>query len=170
MTPQGVVVAVDPGTTESAYVAYDGERVTGHGIVPNGKLARYLRNDLNERTLCVVFEQIESFGMAVGREVFETVFWTGRLYQIAGEQVSGARVQLMPRRVVKMHLCGSMKAKDQNIRVALLDRFGGASARGTKREPGVLFGISSHEWSALAIAVTWWDTKRELQPSEVKEA
>lgn len=68
----------------------------------------------------------------------------------------------MTRRAVKLHLCGSMRAKDGNIRQALVDRFGGqAQAVGTKKAPGPLFGLSSHRWSALAVAVTWWDTRRD---------
>jgi hypothetical protein len=168
MSTRSIVVAVDPGTTESAFVAFDGVRVTGHAILPNQQLADCL-NELPAHTAAVVFEQIEAYGMAVGREVFETVFWTGRLFQVAGQHLGFERVTRMPRRDVKLHLCKSMKAKDPNIRVALLDRFGGESARGTKRQPGPLYGIASHEWAALAIAVTWWDTHRTVQPSESKE-
>jgi hypothetical protein len=42
--------------------------------------------------------------------------------------------------------------------VALIDRFGGSErAKGTKKAPGPLLAIKSHEWAALALAVTWWD-------------
>lgn len=167
-----IVIAVDPGTTESAFVVFDGKRVTDHGIEPNARVAGYLRRYAAGANVAgVVLEQIESFGMAVGREVFETVFWTGRLFQVARDQ-AGDRVSRMPRRAVKLHLCGSMKAKDPNIRVALMDRFGGERAKGTKRAPGPLYGISSHEWAALAIAVTWWDTERERsqQKGQVTDA
>jgi hypothetical protein len=58
---------------------------------------------------------------------------------------------------VKLHLCGSSRAKDPNVRTALLDRFGGAGAKGTKAAPGPLYGIAADLWSALAIAVTWTD-------------
>jgi hypothetical protein len=83
--------------------------------------------------------------MAVGREVFETVFAIGMFSQ----HVRGIR--LVPRRDVKMHLCQSPRAKDGNIRQALLDRCG---VVGTKKSPGPLYGISQHRWSALAVAVT----------------
>ncbi len=65
----------------------------------------------------------------------------------------------MPRREVKLHLCGTARAKDNNIRAALLDRFGGSRsvAVGTAKHPGPLYGIRSHEWAALALAVTFWD-------------
>jgi hypothetical protein len=60
---------------------------------------------------------------------------------------------------VKMHLCGNTRAKDGNIRQALLDRFGPgkAIACGTKKQPGPLYGVSKDVWQALALAVTWSD-------------
>lgn len=157
------VLAIDPGYEQSAMLLFDGARgqVIDHAIVPNDFiLAAFLRpkGDID----AVVFESIESYGMAVGREVFETVFWTGRFFEAAREAVETP--ERMPRRTVKVHLCQSARAQDSNIRVALLDRFGGKErAIGKKKTPGPLFGIKSHEWAALAIAVTWWDLNHQLR-------
>ena len=53
-----------------------------------------------------------------------------------------------------MALCKNNRAKDKNIRQALIDRFGpGKAAIGTKKAPGPLYGLKSHLWSALAVAV-----------------
>jgi hypothetical protein len=101
----------------------------------------------------VVVEQIESYGMAVGREVFETVHWSGRFTEAAHP----LEVVQLPRREVKLALCHDSRAKDANIRAALIDRFGGPSAIGRKASPGPLYGISRDVWSALAIAVTYAD-------------
>jgi len=49
-----------------------------------------------------------------------------------------------------------MKAKDANIRQALIDKLGPV---GTKKSPGPLWGVKSHIWSALAVAVTALETK-----------
>ena len=162
------VVAIDPGYRESAWVTFDGRRIVAHGIQPNADLLARFSAPFGIRTfgllhepMTLVLEQIESFGMAVGREIFETVFWTGRLYE-AGFRVA-TRTERMTRRAVKLHLCHSSQAKDANVRQVLIDRFGGSSAKGTKKSPGPLYGISSHEWAALAIAVTWWDTRRNVQ-------
>lgn len=163
------VLAIDPGYEVSAWVLFNGQRVLEHGIESNDLLAHRLRNrldQLNHQAIGgVVLEQIESFGMAVGREVFETVFWTGRFFEIA-RMTYGPVVERMPRRTVKVHLCQSARAQDSNIRVALLDRFGGSAAVGKKKTPGPLFGIKSHEWAALALAVTWWD----LRPAAARTA
>lgn len=152
----GAVVAVDPGYETSAWVRYDGQRVVAHAIEPNGQLLERLSQVDDAH---VTFESIESYGMAVGREVFETVWWTGRLFEAVVRQ--GATASRVPRKSVKLHLCGSARAQDSNIRVALVDRFGGTAAGiGKKNTPGPLFGIKSHEWAALALAVTWWDLER----------
>ncbi len=43
---------------------------------------------------------------------------------------------MLPRRAVKLELCADSRAKDANIRQALLDRFGGSTAIGRKAAPG----------------------------------
>jgi hypothetical protein len=92
--------------------------------------------------------------MAVGQEIFETVHWAGRFH----EAFRGT-VHRTPRCQVKLHLCWDSRAKDTNIRQALLDPFGGRKqAIGTKRDPGPLYAVKGDLWSALAIAVTWWET------------
>ncbi|MNY62967.1 hypothetical protein D3C86_1998680 [compost metagenome] len=60
---------------------------------------------------------------------------------------------------MKLHLCKTPRAKDANVRQALLDMFprtgGGKTPQiGTKAQPGPLFGVSSHAWAALGVAVT----------------
>lgn len=155
-----MVIGIDPGTTQSAYVAFDGARVTMHDIAANISLVGMMRGLKPESVTAVVFEQIENMGMPAGKETFETVFWTGRLFQVATEVVGISKVERLPRRAVKLHLCGSMKAKDPNIRQALIDRFGPGKdkAIGKKASKGPLYGISSHCWAALAVAVTRWDS------------
>jgi hypothetical protein len=151
--PNTIVLAIDPGYEISAWVRFDGRRVLGHAIEPNAALEERLLTLPEGDVAAVVLEQIESYGMAVGREVFETVFWTGRFFAASAGL---GRVERMPRKVVKLHLCQSARAQDSNIRVALLDRFGGpAVAIGKKKTPGPLFGIKSHLWAALALAVVW---------------
>jgi len=150
------IVGVDPGYEMSAWVRYDGQRVVAHAIEANAELLERLAGAEDSH---VTFEAIESYGMAVGREVFETVFWTGRFFEAVVRR--GANASRLPRKAVKLHLCHSARATDSNLRVALLDRFGGsAAAVGKKAAPGPLYGIKSHEWAALALAVTWLDTSR----------
>lgn len=58
-------------------------------------------------------------------------------------------VELIYRRDIKIHLCGTVKAKDGNIRQALIDKHG---APGTKKSKGPTYGVSGHLWAALAVA------------------
>lgn len=159
-----IVLACDPGTTESSFVTFDGTRVLEAVEMPNTEAIDYIYettgSTLNPVETFVV-EWVESFGMSVGREVFETCFWVGRFAERALRNVAVKRVT---RRQVKLNVCGSMKAKDANIRQALIDKLGPV---GTKKHPGPLYGISAHKWSALAVAVTYAETQQEyrLEPS-----
>ena len=151
------IIAIDPGPERSGYVVFDGTRVLAHGWDTTADIREGFRRWM-AGAIFVVFEGVESYGMAVGAETFETVFVTGRLYELAVRYYDTAHVSRIYRKAIKLHLCGSARAKDANIRQALLDRFGGAkAAKGTKAEPGPLYGVSGHGWAALALAVTWWD-------------
>lgn len=151
------VLAIDPGTTQSGYVAFDGESVVASGVMPNSEMLQYLRRQhwaING--YAIALEMIASYGMAVGREVFETCVWIGRFQQAWHTPDAVKKVY---RKDVKLHLCGTTKAKDANIRQALLDLFpatgGGKTPQiGTKAAPGPLYGVSSHAWAALGVAVT----------------
>lgn len=140
------VMAIDPGTTHSAYVLCEGARLTAHGKVENDEVIKMLETTALDM---VVIEMVASYGMPVGREVFETVLWIGRFIQ-----ANRWRHALVYRRDVKLHLCGSPRANDATIRQALIDRFG---KPGTKREPGATYGLKADEWQAFALAVTWMD-------------
>src|SRR5438309_8443003 len=94
----------------------------------------------------LVIEWIESYGMPVGKEIFDTVRWVGR-FQQAWRDPEGVR--FIPRRAVKLHLCNSPRAKDSNVRQALLDKFG---PQGTKKNKGPLYGVKTHAWAALGVA------------------
>lgn len=152
------VLAIDPGSEQSAYVLYDPHTSTviRKGIVPNEQLETWL-GPMHMQTHCVI-EMIASYGMPIGAEVFETVYWIGRFaarwdhYQIPATRLF--------RREVKLHLCNSARAKDSNIRQALIDRFGGSkrAAIGLKASPGPLYGFKSDMWAALGVAVTYADT------------
>ena len=142
------LLAIDPGTTHSGWVLYENGQVQGSGVGDNA----HILGDLIYYSHCdIAIEMIASYGMAVGKEVFETCVWIGRFVQVAGPD----RVRLVYRKDVKMHLCGSARAKDANIRQALIDLYGGkAEAIGTVKKQGPLYGVKSHAWAALAVAVT----------------
>ena len=149
-----VILGIDPGPERSAWLVWDTdtERPRGFAIQDNEKLVAMLRTPSTDlMTGLTVIEQVQSYGMSVGAEVFETVYWSGRF----AEAVWPAHVVRITRPTVKTRLCGTPRAKDGNVRQALMDRFGGSRAKGTKKDPGPLYGISKDVWSALALVVAW---------------
>lgn len=146
-----VWLALDPGTTETGFVFFQRpDRILDSGTMPNEDILGLF----DDETCCdrLVIEMISSYGMAVGRETFETVFWIGRFYE-AWLQTWMFRPDPLRilRKDVKLHLCHDMRAKDTHIWTALTDRFG---LPGTKKDKGVLYGVRSHARAALALAVT----------------
>lgn len=156
-----MILAIDPGNTESAYTLID-----THDCRPVefGKVAN---DDGEEPMICVLLgliddnpslqvavEMVASYGMAVGADVFETCVWIGRFVQACRSHFTP--VELVYRRDVKLHHCGSSKAKDANITQALIDRFAPNTpnkGKGTKAAPGWFYGFHSDIWQAYALAV-----------------
>ncbi len=139
------ILAIDPGTEKSGFVVWDRGVIEASEVSNEEMLARIITNDFGGLDICAL-EMVQSYGMSVGRETFETVFWTGRMFERAQRNCTAIRIY---RKDVKIHLCGTMRAKDKNIRQALLDKYGPV---GTSKNKGPLHGISGHLWSALAIA------------------
>lgn len=149
-----MILAIDPGNEKSAYVLMDYDlKPIEFGIKDNGVMLNVVRN-----TPCIhmVIEMVASYGMAVGREVFETVFWIGRFWEQGYLNNDIVCIDRIYRKDVKMNLCQSMRAKDANVRQALIDRFGEV---GTKKNPGWFYGFSKDIWSAYAVGVTYHDLR-----------
>lgn len=153
-----VMLAIDPGSELTAYVVWNGASIEDKGKVPNKVMLSVMTSfALNHPGGECVIEQIAHYGtgMPAGRTVFDTCIWIGRYVQTWADLNRNQEPRLIERRKVKMHLCGSARAKDGNIRQALIDRYG---EPGTKKEPGKLYGVSADVWQALGLAVTAWET------------
>lgn len=145
MTP---LLGIDPGTTRSAYVVLHGDRVAAMGIEDNEELVRVLLDQPLDTTFAI--ERIEPrYGLRMGWETIATCEWVGRFVQ-AGS-VFDDEPTLLRRSDILRHLAVPPKANaDSGVRMAMLDRWGGESAG---RKGGPLYGIRTHLWSALAVAV-----------------
>lgn len=153
--PPTVVVAIDPGCLESARVVYNGVAVCEHAITSNEDLRLWL-NDHKAPGLVLVLEEVQMFAShGVGKTVFDSVFWSGRFV----ERWFPYKWDRMFRTQVRAHLCHTMKSGDAQVRQALIARFGPyeEQAIGKKAAPGPLYGLKSHEWQALGLAVAWYD-------------
>lgn len=162
------ILGVDPGTFKSGFVIYDAakRRVKMADTWDNSdvlgictRFPCYL--DTNEETVnidAIAIEMVQHYGknFPAGASLFETCVWIGRFIQQWNKDRLGLKPPyLIYRRDQKLHLCETPRAGDAEIRRALADRYGGdrKSTHGTKKKPGPLFGVKSHCWNALAVAV-----------------
>lgn len=157
-----LILAIDPGTTQSAFclMRTEDQSCVQFGIHANAVLPGTVLGEYPVGR--VVIEMVASYGMPVGREVFETCVWIGRFAQIAEDW--DVPVDFVYRRDVKLHLCGSAQANDANIRHALIDRYAAhdlKSGKGTKKNPDWFYGFSKDVWAAYAVGVTYIDRKDE---------
>ena len=182
-------LAIDPGSTESAVVVYEGDertaltgpgRVLKHETLSNQGLLEILRDDLSSLVYGLDWyacEWMEPRGMPTSAQEFETLFWIGRFAEALENRPNHnpdgrpAKLERVTRRKVKQHLGvggrGAVGEKlpsyDARIRSVLIDRWGGIggkeAAMGRKASPGPLYGISGDQWAALALAVTVADNR-----------
>lgn len=148
------ILAIDPGPVQSALVLLGPDRkIIQASIESNKHVASILGARWWTRSLGapgwphVAIEMIASYGMPVGAEVFETCAWIGRFESAYADEELTARYF---RKDIKLHLCGSNRARDSNVRQALIDLLGPA---GIKTNPGPTYGIKKDMWSALAVAI-----------------
>jgi hypothetical protein len=179
-----IAYGIDPGTEYSGVVAYDTERriVLEAGEISNKSLLAHLRDPdtriFHFRMDRLYIETIEPMGLPVGESTLETMRWVGR-FQEAWERYSGLTAMLISRGDEKTILCGAATFRDPKsrrrrsvtdaqIRQAIIDRFpaagGGKTPQvGTKSQPGPLYGVKGHAWSALAVVLTGLETTKEQQ-------
>ena len=161
------ILAIDPGNEKSAWLIYDTEiqRPLAFAIEENdiilGRMQDIALRGFDHKVESFAIEMIASYGMAVGKTVFDTCVWIGRFIQAM--QQHGRDHRFVYRKDEKMLLCGSMKAKDANIRQAIMDRYGSTreAAIGTKKKPGPLYGMSKDIWAAMAVALVAAETEAE---------
>ncbi|MFH1184491.1 MAG: hypothetical protein V1755_05570 [Chloroflexota bacterium] len=160
------LLCVDPGPVKSAWVILDEDKYpVQHGLEENeAVLAQIALHALGCDAF--VIEMIEGRGMPVGASVFETCTVIGHIERVwiaASFRKPNHRIY---RRDVKLRLCGSSRAKDGNVRQAILDRYpatGGGKVPqvGVKSKPGPLFGIAKDTWAALAVGLAWIEMQGE---------
>lgn len=154
-----IILGIDPGDEQSGFVVWNGLRILEHGIAANVELLEAIRSHRFPTAELLAVEMIAGYGMAVGMPVFRTCVWIGRFVQAWAP----APHELVFRKDIKTHLCGTTTAGNPHVRQALIDRVG---PQGTKRAPGPTHGVSSHAWSALAVAVFAHDKHREGEGKE----
>jgi len=173
------ILALDPGSTRTGWCLFDLDNgvPVKWGDDENGKVTNLIERDWNP----VVCEFPYPRGQTPSWQLFETCEWAGRFHQVVSERAGG--FIKMDRDDIKKCICGSSRAKDPQVRKALIDIFGGerclsigkcpackgkgGSGRGKKRAlcgacdgsgavpPGLLSTMTGDAWQALAVAVTF---------------
>lgn len=149
-----MILAIDPGNTQSAYCLMEKEtyKPIEFGKIDNEEMLIKLKELKYDK---LIVEMIASYGMAVGASVFDTCVWIGRFIQAR----TCTDFEYIYRKEEKMNLCYSMKAKDSNIRQALIDRFGDV---GIKKAPGWFYGFKKDIWAAYAVGTTYLDKEKRV--------
>lgn len=153
------ILAIDAGNTYSgvAIVELPEFRLVWFDKLPNEEIYDRIKNYKIDE---VALEMVACYGMPVGRDVFETCVWIGRFI----EKLKDHKISYVYRKDEKMCLCGSLKAKDSNIRQALINRYAKhdfKTGKGTKKNPDVFYGVANDVWSAIAVAVTHYEMKAD---------
>ena len=124
------------------------------GKIDNEELLKKLESAAKQGWRWAVIEMVASYGMSVGRDVFDTTVWIGRFYQVLSSRCS---VRMMCRIEEKKHICHDSRANDTAIRRALIDRFAAhdlKNGKGTKKAPDFFYGFKADVWAAYALGLT----------------
>lgn len=163
-----LILAIDPGPEKSSWVCWQaGEErvVAGDDQRENADLAKHLKAQLRGLSVwapdaerLVIERPVVLGGKAPTAALMETSRWAGVF-----EGAWPGEVDRLTYHRVRAHLtrCGS--ANEAAVREALISRFApsgyGPQGKGTKANPGPFYGVAGHMWSAVAVAVAWWDLK-----------
>lgn len=144
------IIGIDPGSEQSGYVVLCNGIVIEHGVIANHRLLECLAS-WRTQPYSLAIEMIQPMMQVAGKTVFETCTWIGRFIQCFDNEKS---TKLIYRAAVKAFITGKARGTDTTVRAALIERYGGEDkAIGKKRSPGPLYGIKSHAWQALAVAI-----------------
>jgi len=101
---------------------------------------------MNHNYDVLVVEILAHMGNVGGASLYETAYWIGRFIETAKIK----NFHLMYRREEYMHFFGKGTGNDSVIIQTLTRRFG---EKGTKKDPGLTFGLANDAWQAFGVAV-----------------
>lgn len=143
------ILGIDPGPEKSAFVVWNRKE---------GSIIDHLQADnvaFRERLLevecdiCVV-EDVVFYGKVLNNSTFETLRFIGRIQEIFNDKCDTTSFP-----TYAYYFCNRRQGvSTAQVNAVLRARFG---EKGTKKNPGKLYGIKEHEWSALAVAVYYSD-------------
>lgn len=151
------LLSLDVGTTESAFciIDIDTYKPLKFGKISNEELLKIVKEEQYDE---MVYEEFQSYGMPIGQTTITSITWNGRYIQSTLDR--NKPVFRVYRKDEKINLCRTMKAKDSNIRQALIDRFATfdfKNGKGVKGNKDFFYGFSKDVWAAFAVGITYLD-------------
>ena len=150
-------IAIDPGPLEAGVVVispHPFQVVFSQADMPHA----LLEGTVARSRLPVVVEDIRnSYGNSIDNTTVRTIKNIGRLEFLLDRL--GLEYAMMPRIDVKMTLLGRAAAKDAEVSarvreiVSTITGVEESALKGRKKDPGPCYGMKSHSWQALALAL-----------------
>ena len=181
-------LAIDPGNKQSGWIYFTESKPHIGGVDPilfgttENKLLRssFANGPWDARSTMLLIEAPKPRGMPTAGEEMEMMIELGKFLECWDRL--GGEYSYVFRQDVKLHLCGTARAKDKNVNQAIRDRFGGEQ-KGVKcplcngkgwrgrdhiecpqcdgekweRMPGPLAGVTGHVYAALAVGLWFID-------------
>lgn len=151
------ILGIDPGKT-LGWCVYD---VRERRVVNSGQVKDVdpMSREIWHRVLvtlspfitfdAIAIEGVGAFGGKLGGPLLQTAIQVGRLVERA--HVSGTPWTVITQPDVKRTICGRTDLKDGAVNDCIREHVGGD--KGTKKNPGPLYGVGGHAWSAVAVAI-----------------
>jgi hypothetical protein len=142
-------LGIDPGNTYSAYCLIDEKEILAKGKVLNDELDALIDSGFFDDVATVAIEIMAPF-VEGNKSLFESAEWIG-IFRKSFKMRFGNedRIHRVFRKTVVAFWTGSARNGDKHVRASMIYEFG---QPGTKKAPGITYGIVKDIWSALAIA------------------
>jgi len=121
------IIGIDPGNVKSALVGIKTDPVPSvpiYHLLLNKEIEQIIEGLSQNGSYHVFIEMVANMGMVVGKSIFDTCRQVGK-FEKTFEKALNIEPILIYRKDVKMYLCNSTRAKDTNIRRALIELWGG---------------------------------------------
>jgi len=150
------MLGLDPGPSMVGVAVYDTteRRVTSASTSSVAMVLAMLIGPSRLDVDGVAIERVQSYGIS-GGSLLRTSEVVGRLWQAAIDGLGIPPALIYRREVLRCLDVTGKGNRDSLVRARLIEMHGGTrlAACGRKATPGPLWGVASHAWSALAVAI-----------------
>lgn len=163
------ILAIDPSYKGSTYILTEGIKPVEFEIVAdNNHLLAYL-DENQTRFDKVLIESMSSYGQIVGRDVFDTLVWIGRIQQKAID-LRYDTIIYYRKAIVTWH-CGIARGGDTGVRKSLIGKYAThdfKSGKGTKNNRDFFYGFHADIWQAFAITAYYYEMSQIIERQKAR--